>query len=173
MSPEVSTEVVSVVDVPSATPEKHHPVVLVVDDEEVIAITLAAILRNHGFAALIAFSPERALEIADVIPPELLISDVMMPGMNGIDLAIAMTQRISDCEVLLFSGQSGTQDLLAEARANGRDFTVLTKPIHPDVLLAHIRESLRIQKPVSSGADEAGGAKRVREEAVRFASTLY
>lgn len=172
MSQEVSAEVVSIAEVPSPTPEERRPVVLVVDDEEVIAITLAAILRNSGFAALSAFSAERALEIAEVIPPELLISDVMMPGMNGIELAIAMTQRISDCEVLLFSGQSATLGLLETARANGRDFTVLSKPIHPEVLLTHIRESLQMQKPASGSVGDEGGAKRVREGAASFASTL-
>jgi DNA-binding response OmpR family regulator len=171
MLQELSIEVVSVSDVPFPSPEKHCPVVLVVDDEEVIAITLAAILRNHGFAPLTAFDGRSALEIAEVIPPELLISDVMMPGMNGIELAIAMSQRIPDCQVLLFSGQSATLDLLATARAEGHDFMALTKPLNPDVLLARIRECLRIQKPVSGGVDDERAGKKPGKEA--FASSLY
>lgn len=174
MSYEFSVEVVSVSDVPlTAKTEKHRPVVLVVDDEEVIVITLAAILSNSGFAPLTAFDGKSALEIAEVIPPELVISDVMMPGMTGIELAIELTRRVADCQVLLFSGQSVTTDLLAEARANGYDFPALTKPVHPDVLLARVRECLRIQKPVSGSCDEERVAKRAGEKAAYLASNLF
>lgn len=113
----------------------HHPVVLVVDDEAIIADTLVVILKNQGYAADAAYSGEAALEIARVVPPELLISDVAMPGISGIRLAIAVTDTIPDCKVLLFSGQATTTDILAEARDFGREFNVLTKPIHPTVLL--------------------------------------
>jgi len=174
MSQSLSVELVPLADVPlTADSDKHRPVVLVVDDEEVIAVTLAAILSNNGFAPLTAFDGKSALEIAEVIPPELLISDVMMPGMTGIELAIELTRRFADCQVLLFSGQSATMDLLAEARANGHDFTALTKPVHPDVLLARVRECLRIQKPVSGGLNEQRAAKRAGERAAYFASTLF
>lgn len=118
----------------------HRPVVLIVDDEPVIADTLAAILTHHGFAALSAYDAEHALELAKTIPPELLISDVLMPGMSGIDLAIAIKQSIPDCKVLLFSGQAATVDLLASARRSGHDFTVLVKPVHPTELLAHVKK---------------------------------
>jgi DNA-binding response OmpR family regulator len=117
-----------------------HPVILVVDDERVIADTLAAILTSHGFAAIAAYDAESALDFAGVVPPDLLLSDVVLPGMNGIDLAIAMKGRVRDCSVLLFSGQAATADLLASARDAGHDFTVLDKPIHPADLLAHIRK---------------------------------
>jgi CheY-like chemotaxis protein len=112
-----------------------HPVVLVVDDEAIIADTLVVILKNQGYAAGAAYSGEAALEIARVVPPELLISDVVMPGMSGIRLAIAITETVPDCKVLLFSGQAATTDILAEARDSGREFNVLTKPIHPSFLL--------------------------------------
>ncbi|MGE5114074.1 MAG: response regulator [Acidobacteriaceae bacterium] len=112
-----------------------RPVVLVVDDEAIIADTLVVILKNQGYAADAAYSGEAALEKARVVPPELLISDVVMPGMSGIRLAIAITETAPDCKVLLFSGQASTTDLLAEARDSGREFNILTKPIHPSLLL--------------------------------------
>ena len=61
-----------------------------------------------------------------------------MPGMTGVELAIAITQMIGDCRVLLVSGQSATTDILAEARNAGYDFPLLTKPIHPCLLLERI-----------------------------------
>ncbi len=118
----------------------HRPVVLVVDDERVIADALAAILRSRSFAAMGAYDAESALDLARVIPPELLISDVILPGMNGIDLAIAMKKAVRDCRVLLFSGHAANVDLLASARDAGHDFTILAKPIHPAELLARISE---------------------------------
>lgn len=115
-----------------------RPVVLIVDDEPVIADTLAVILTHHGFAAMSAYDAESALELAEVIPPELVISDVLMPGLSGVDLAIALRESIPDCKVLLFSGQASTVDLLHSARKAGHDFTVLVKPVHPTELLAQI-----------------------------------
>src|SRR4051794_36129328 len=81
-----------------------RPVALVVDDEHLIADTLVAILRAKGFAPFAAYDAETALEMSRVVFPELLISDVVMPGMNGIDLAVKLTRELPDCRVLLFSG---------------------------------------------------------------------
>jgi len=118
------------------------PVVLVVDDETVIADSLAAILRQNGFAAIAAYDGRSALEIARMNPPDLLLSDVAMPGMSGIDLAIAISQATPGCKVILFSGQATTVDLLSTARDAGHDFTTLAKPLHPTELLARISETL-------------------------------
>ena len=118
--------------------DENRPIVLVVDDEILIADTLSIILSNSGFAPITAYGAKSALEIAKVIPPDLLLSDVAMPGMTGVELAIAITQMIGDCRVLLVSGQSATTDILAEARNAGYDFPLLTKPIHPCLLLERI-----------------------------------
>jgi CheY-like chemotaxis protein len=117
-----------------------RPVVLVVDDERLIADTLAAILEISGYAAMVAYDGLSALEMAKVIPPDLLISDVVMPGMSGVELAMALSQSLPDCKVLLFSGQAATLDLLSAARAAGHDFPALTKPVHPRVMLDHVSE---------------------------------
>jgi CheY-like chemotaxis protein len=117
-----------------------RPVVLVVDDERIIADTLGAILGSSGYTAMTAYDALSALEISAVIPPDLLISDVCMPGMTGVELAILLRQSVPDCNVLLFSGQATTVDLLASARAAGYDFTALTKPVHPRDMLARVSE---------------------------------
>jgi DNA-binding response OmpR family regulator len=119
-----------------------RPVVLVVDDEQIIAETLAVILNQSGYAALTAHSGPSALKTASVIPPQMLITDVCMPGMSGIELGIAIRETVPDCKVLLFSGQASTAELLATARTAGYDFEALSKPIHPTELLARVSKCL-------------------------------
>lgn len=110
--------------------------VLVVDDEQCIADTLAAILRRSNYDALPFYDASSALAACDAEPPALIISDVVMPGMTGIDLAIQVRQQHPECKVLLFSGMATTADLLEQARRQGYDFEILPKPVHPDDLLA-------------------------------------
>jgi DNA-binding NtrC family response regulator len=115
--------------------------IFVVDDETVIAATLAMILKTSGFDARSFTNPLEALSAADVEPPQLLITDVVMPEMLGTDLAIEMKRRCPDCKILLFSGQAATSDLLAKARSEGHEFNLLTKPVHPADLLREIRKT--------------------------------
>src|ERR1700727_2697754 len=105
--------------------KKKRPVVLVVDDERVIADSLSIILSKNGFSTRTAYDRASALNLAMTDVPDLLISDVMMPGMTGIELAISLSQAIPKCKVLLFSGQAATVDLLREARDSGHEFTTL------------------------------------------------
>jgi DNA-binding NtrC family response regulator len=114
-------------------------VVFVVDDEVVIAQTLAMILNHAGFQASAFDHPEKAIAASAELTPALLISDVMMPGMSGIELAIHFRKSHPECKVLLFSGQAATSNLLEKVRAEGYDFDLLSKPIHPADLLAKLR----------------------------------
>jgi DNA-binding NtrC family response regulator len=126
---------------------KEAPVVLIVDDEKVIADTLSIILTHAGFITMTAYNGETALRIANAITPALLISDVVMPGITGVELAIMLTQSIPDLKVLLFSGQASTIDLLEKARQGGHHFTALTKPVHPTDMLKRVSESLAFHRP--------------------------
>src|SRR5580658_11319941 len=117
-----NSPVVPISDAPPADTTPYRPTVLVVDDESVIAETVAAILSRSGYAATTAFDAPEALEIALLSPPELLITDVSLPGMSGIELAITIRRIFPDCKVLLFSGQAATSDLLTSARTAGHHF---------------------------------------------------
>lgn len=121
----------------SETPAKSR--VLVADDERVIADTLVIILNRSGFDATAVYSGERAVEVAETLRPNMLISDVIMSDMNGIDAAIRIRSILPDCKVLLFSGQAATADLLERARTQGYEFEILAKPVHPQDLLARLR----------------------------------
>lgn len=114
------------------------PRIFVVDDEQVIAFTLAAILKMHGYSATFFTSPVEALAAAQSDTPDLLISDVAMPALSGIDLAIQMTAKHPACKILLLSAHAATQDLLENTRNQGYDFRLLLKPVHPTELLYEI-----------------------------------
>jgi CheY-like chemotaxis protein len=116
-----------------------QPVVIVVDDEEVIADTLVAILNRSGFRAQAVYCGMAAVSQAREVRPDIIISDVVMPDISGIEVAIQVRAMLPGCKVLLFSGQAGTNDLLADARAAGYEFEVLAKPIHPSELLAKVQ----------------------------------
>ena len=146
MSPDLNFQVVPLAEVPVAKPlpsqKRQQPVVLVVDDERVIADTLSVILSRSGFSVATAYEGESALELAKVVRPDLLLSDVMLgPGIDGTELAITLVGSQPNCKVLLFSGHAATYDLLRKSRDSGHDFTLLTKPLHPADLLARISES--------------------------------
>lgn len=116
-----------------------RPRVLVADDERVIADTLAMILNQSGFQARVAYSGEKAVELASEFRPDMLISDVIMGGLNGIDAAIRIREILPSIKILLFSGQAATADLLEKARVQGYEFEILAKPVHPQDLLAKLR----------------------------------
>ena len=116
-----------------------HPKVLVVDDEQVIADTLAMILNQSGFDARAVYSGEKALELASTFAPDMLITDVIMADLNGIDTAIRIRSLLPQIKILLFSGQAATADLLEKARAQGYEFEILAKPVHPQDLLSKLR----------------------------------
>jgi CheY-like chemotaxis protein len=118
---------------------KAKPKVLVADDERVIADTLAMILNQSGFEAQAVYSGERALEVVPTFLPDMLISDVIMGGLNGIDAAIKVRSLMPGIKILLFSGQAATADLLEKARAKGYEFEILAKPVHPQDLLSKLR----------------------------------
>jgi DNA-binding response OmpR family regulator len=113
-------------------------VVFIVDDEIVIAETLATILNQSGFSATAFTDPALARTIALTEQPDVLITDVVMLGMTGIDLAIHFYDVHPQCRVLLMSGETIATDLLEKANSAGYDFEILVKPVHPGDLLAKL-----------------------------------
>jgi CheY-like chemotaxis protein len=112
--------------------------IIVVDDEPLIAHTLVDILRGEGHDAASVSNGKSALELAVKLMPDLVLSDVIMPGMNGIDAAKEILKCAPTCRIILFSGQASTGDILEAARADGYSFELLAKPVSPEVLLSAI-----------------------------------
>ncbi|HLI76095.1 MAG TPA: response regulator, partial [Acidobacteriaceae bacterium] len=114
------------------------PRILVVDDETLIADTIVQILNRNGFIAEAAYSGSQAIQMAERYCPELVLSDVMMPHVDGVEAAIRIRELCPDTRIVLFSGQAATVEILARARERGHNFELLPKPIHPTQLIKHL-----------------------------------
>lgn len=112
--------------------------IVVIDDETLIAETVVEILREEGFDAVAVPTGASAIELARDWRPEIILSDVIMPGLNGIETGIKIRELVPGCKVILFSGQAATVDLLEKARQRGHGFEILAKPIRPERLIAVI-----------------------------------
>ncbi len=116
--------------------------VLVVDDERLIADSLTMILGKSGFDTRAAYSGEMAVAMARNFCPDMLITDVVMPGMTGIEAAIQVRDMLPSCKVLLFSGQLAAEGLVQMARERNQEFELISKPVHPDELIAKLQSVL-------------------------------
>ena len=123
----------------SREPQRGRPRILVVDDQKLIVDTLAEILGGAGFEVAIACDAWSALELAASFHPERVLSDILMPGMNGVELAIAVRKMYPSIKILLFSGQAGISEILDGAEERGYKFEVIGKPIHPQKLIERIQ----------------------------------
>jgi CheY-like chemotaxis protein len=119
--------------------------ILIVDDEANIADTLALIFKMRRYEVRVAYSAESAIEVIAEWRPDLAVLDVILPAMNGIELAITIRENYPGCRVMLFSGHANTALLLEEAGRKGHQFEVLAKPVYPDLMLERASELLTMQ----------------------------
>jgi CheY-like chemotaxis protein len=112
--------------------------VLIADDEQVIADSLAEILARYGYPTTAAYSGAMAVEVAGSFRPDVIISDVVMPGMNGFEAGRLIREMIPSCRIILFSGQALVPELLDTFKSEGPGFEILSKPVEPKVLLAYL-----------------------------------
>lgn len=109
--------------------------VLIVDDEHNIADSLSMILRTRGYIVRTAYSGEDAVLIAQSFQPHAAVTDVVMPGMSGVDLTIWLAEHCPECKVLLMSGNADAFPMVEESIRRGHAHTILTKPFHPQRIL--------------------------------------
>ena len=121
--------------------KKKKITVLVVDDEHLIADTTTEILKRSGFHAACAYDGRSALDMALQLAPDVVLTDVVMPHMNGVQLAIAIRKALPGVEVILLSGQAGISDIVERARKEGHCFEMIAKPVHPERLLERLQKT--------------------------------
>jgi CheY-like chemotaxis protein len=127
-------------DAESMEIQQTGPRILVVDDEKLIADTCTEILEGAGFHAKAAYDGWTALQMAATFQPDYLLTDVLMPRMNGVDLAIAIRRMLPATRILLFSGQAGISDILLQGRDQGYEFELIAKPVHPMKLIERLQK---------------------------------
>jgi DNA-binding NtrC family response regulator len=119
-------------------PENPSKTIFVVDDEPGTALMIAAILNATGFQATTFTDVEKMLQAAESCCPSILISDVYMPQMNGIELAIKFKAAYPKCKILLFSGYESANSLMEVATKQGHAFTLMSKPTLPNDLVSAV-----------------------------------
>ena len=118
----------------SATPR-----VLVVDDDRRLADTLAVLLNQQGFTTTVAYSGPEAIQSALTSPPDFIVMDIVMNGIDGVDAAIAICETLPQCRILLMSGAQDAVQRLEKGSIRGHHFDLLAKPFLPDSLLDKLR----------------------------------
>lgn len=126
---------------------ERRPTVLVVDDDITLTVSIVFLIEQMGMKALRAFDAEQALEIIGKNEVDAVISDVNMPGMNGIELLRKIKQYKHELPVIIMSGDADTWTT-DEALREGA-VAVLEKPFGNDILLSMLR--------IAMGMEEADG----------------
>ena len=110
--------------------------VLVIDDERIIADTLTEILELHGFEATPLYSGESALEWVESSRPDIVLSDIVMHQVDGIEAAVRIRILHPECRVILFSASPLSAANRRKIHRLGFEF--LQRPLHPQDLLARL-----------------------------------
>ena len=106
-----------------------------VEDEAVVLHTLQLILKQNGYDVRGARDGAEALAITKGFSPNILLCDINLPDMDGIQISLEIKQAIPDCRIVLLSGDITSTELLEEAQKQGYHFEVLAKPTEPQKLL--------------------------------------
>ncbi len=125
---------------------REQPRVLIVDDERYVADTLVAMLRREGYEAIAAYDGCDALEQAIHLKPELVISDVHLSKLNGIDAVIQIQRMFPDCKALLFSVNKTIARLALGSLNQAVGFEILQKPVRPQDVLEKIKSVVPLPK---------------------------
>lgn len=123
-------------------PDGTKPLVLVVDDEPVVAKTLAWILERSGYVSAVAYTGRDAIELGSRITAALAIVDVNLPDVDGIKVAAEISHLLPSCKILLITGDPDSAPLLEWLKTGERRFEFLAKPIEPPDLLNRISKLL-------------------------------
>ncbi len=123
--------------------------ILVVDADHILALTIQTILEAQGYKVETAFSGEEALAKAPGFAPDLLISEVCLGAMNGVEAATRITAKVRGCSVFFLSGPASLAEVSKTAPAR-LVYSFTTKPLHSLDLLNAIAYML----PVASLVDD-------------------
>ena len=134
---------VKVSDITTQTEALPPTRILIADDEPNIANTLARILEREGFETMAVYGGEAAMEAAELFKPDVLLTDLMMPGVDGLTVAALLRRRFPKCRVVLFTGYMYMRDQLEHRSRYHPSYLLLGKPMHPTDLVMALRRWIR------------------------------
>ena len=123
--------------------------ILVVDDDVALAEMIGIVLQNEGYDVFFCADGSAALAQFQEHNPDLVLLDVMLPGMDGFDVCRAI-RRVSDAPIVMLTARSDTSDVVPGLEAGAEDY--VPKPFKPKELVARVRARLRGRE--DSQADE-------------------
>src|SRR5689334_5354096 len=140
----------------AGSPARHHrampPTVLVVEDDARIRVALGMALEEEGHHVVEAGSAEEALDLFRREPADVVLVDVVLPGMSGLDLCREL-RKTSDAPIVMVTARTDTHDVVAGLEAGADDY--VTKPFVVKELAARIRSALRrARRPSGGGTPE-------------------
>jgi diguanylate cyclase (GGDEF)-like protein len=121
----------------------NHRRILVVDDDHEMVEVIQLVLENHGYQVKACFSAMDALELLDTWQPHLIIIDVNLPRLNGMDAVKRLRSHPEHFSVIMISGNNAPEEVIAGLDAGADDY--ISKPFDPKELLARVRAQLRIK----------------------------
>lgn len=130
-------------DAPRALPSANNRKILVVDDDKEAVEIVRETLQWDGYQVAVATSGEEALDKMNTWGPHLVLLDIGMPGLSGLDVLDSLRKSRSYISVLFVSGHSRTEDVVRGLDSGADDY--ITKPFDPRELLARVRTQLRIK----------------------------
>ncbi len=105
---------------------ENRALILIVDEDPVIADTIADMLQNSGFCAMAAYGAWAAFDFASIVPPDLMIIDVRLPDLRGLELAMIMEKGYPHCRVLLLADRGAAAEI-EKLNREGHRFPILMK----------------------------------------------
>ena len=136
--------------------------VLVVDDERNLADVLGSVLRNEGWSVRTAYSGTSALDTARAFEPDVVVLDVMLPDLDGLEVMRRLRQYDESVSVLFLTARDDVSDRIAGITAGGDDYVV--KPFSLEEVLARLRGLLRRSHRLSPGRDVLSVGDLVMDE---------
>nr|WP_308283117.1 MtrAB system response regulator MtrA [Bifidobacterium pluvialisilvae] len=138
--------------------------ILIVDDDQALGEMLSIVLESEGFATVVCYDGLRAVERFPTIGPDLILLDVMLPGLDGVEVAKEI-RNTSQVPIIMLTAKSDTRDVVSGLAAGADDY--VAKPFKVAELVARIKARLRVAAPIlQARAEDRGNVQVINEGGV-------